>query len=251
MILKIGFLWFLLLVYCMYPADSLTVSFEKNSSISYGIETDFNTQYIWRGLSFNKGFIVQPSPWISFSNFTLSMWGNLPVNDINSADGNEIDFTAAYLYAFEDLSIEPSLNYYTYPDQEEAPSTAEGNLKAAYKIFESELYANLTLDILEYSGSFTSDFGIVHEISSNEKMNLVIDLNTGWGNKKFNQSYVNPDYMEGYLNYLSISVSSNYYLTNGIYIKPHIEHYRILSLVLKEVSGSSLFNFGFLVGAEF
>ncbi len=243
-----GLLWFFVLIPFIYASDTLNVSEEEN--ISYGIETDFTAQYIWRGLSYNKGFIVQPIPWISFSNVTLSIWGNFPGIEKNSAEGSEIDFTAAYLYEFEDLLFEPSINYYTYPGQEEAPPTAEGNLKAAYNIFESELYINFTLDFLEYPGSITSDFGIAHQFDVSDKLNFSIDLNTGWGNRKFNQAYINPESAEGSLNYISISFSSNYYLNEMIYIKPHFENFSIISEILKEVSGNSLWNFGIAIGAE-
>jgi hypothetical protein len=35
-----------------------------------------------------------------------------------------------------------------------------------------------------------------------------------------------------------------------IYIKPHFENFSIISEILKEVSGNSLWNFGIAVGAE-
>jgi len=243
-----GLLWFSLLVPLIYPSDTENISDDQN--ITFGIETDFANQYIWRGISYNKGLLVEPSPWISYSNFTLSIWGNLPAHDVNSAEGNEIDFTASYLKEFEDLSFEPSFNYYTYPGQEEAPPTGEGNLKISYKIFESEVYTNLTLDVVEYPGSACSDLGITHQFDLSDKFNFSLDLNTGCANKKFNRAYINPESAGNSFNYVALSISSNYYLNEIVYIKPHIENFIITSPDLKEISGNSLWNFGVTAGVE-
>jgi hypothetical protein len=248
MILKKGLFCFLLLISRLNPANDLNS--DENPSYSFGLETDFNSQYIWRGISFNKGFIIQPSPWISFSDFTLSIWGNFPLYDVNSYEGDEIDFCAAYLFSFESLSLETSLNYYNYPGQLEAPSTAEGNLKFSYKISGWDIYSNFNFDVLEYSGSFASDAGMSYEINLKETA-ISVDLNAGWAGRKFNQVYINPEYERSSINYLIISISANYYLTDQIYLKPHIEYCSILNAVLAEVSGNHLSNFGVLVGAEF
>jgi hypothetical protein len=113
-----------------------------------------------------------------------------------------------------------------------------------------ELYTCLTADILEYSGSFTYDFGVTREFKLSDELNFSIDFNTGCGNKKFTRTYINPEANKGSLNYAALTLSSSYYFNQNFYLKPHIENYRILSSILREISGNSLWNFGVAVGVE-
>lgn len=241
----------LLLTSFIYSADSVGVSIDKPSSISYGLENDFINQYIWHGISYNKGLILQPSAWISTNNISFSVWGNITQYDVNSSiKRNEIDFFVEYYHQFENLESESSLGYYIYPKQEDSPPTAEANLKLLYNIFELKLYTNLTVDVLEYTGSFSGEFGIVQEININDELNLFFDVNASVANGKFNETYIDSYYSHNSLNYLSFSLSSNYYFTDVLYIKPHFEYYHILNSALREISGNQLFNFGLLIGTE-
>ena len=148
------------------------------------------------------------------------------------------------------LELESSLGYYIYPKQEDSPPTAEANLKLLYSIIESKLYTNLTVDVLEYPGSFSGELGIIHEVNINDELNLFFDINASVANKKFNETYIDEFYSHNSLNYLSFSLSSNYYFTDVLYIKPHFEYYQILNSALKNMSGNHLTNFGILIGTE-
>jgi len=244
-------LFSLILTSFIHAADSISVSLYEPSSISYGIENDFLNQYIWHGISYNKGLILQSSAWISKDNISFSVWGNITSYDVNSAiKRNEIDFFVEYYNELENFELESSLGYYIYPKQEDSPPTAEANLKLLYNVFESKLYTNLTLDVLEYPGSYTGELGIIHEVNINDELNLFFDINASVANKKFNETYIDSYYSHNSLNYLSFSLSSNYYFTEVLYIKPHFEYYHILNSALKEISGNHLLNFGLLRGTE-
>jgi hypothetical protein len=244
-------LFSLILTSFIHSADSISVSQYEPSSISYGIENDFLNQYIWHGIIYNEGLILQPSVWISKDNISFSVWGNITSYDVNSAiKRNEIDFFVEYYNELENFELESSLGYYIYPKQEDSPPTAEANLKLLYNVFESKLYTNLTLDVLEYPGSFTGELGIIHEVNINDDLNLFLDINASVANKKFNETNIDSYYSHNSLNYLSFSLSSNYYFTDVLYIKPHFGYYHILNSALKEISGNHLLNFGLLIGTE-
>jgi len=248
--LKILFLFFI--SSRLFADDSTDVNDDESINFSYGIENDFVSQYIWRGVSYNEGNISQPSFWIEYSGFTFYTWASITVNDKNgNSKNNEVDFAAQYSHQFEDLNIEPSIAYYIYPNQIDAPPTAEANLKLAYPVFGFEIYSNVCLDILEYSGSLSGDFGFKKSIFENDYMNIALDLNTGWANKKFCEIYIDMnDDMETF-HFFSCSLAMDYYLSENIYIKPHIEYYYIFSPLLKSISGNNLTNLGLAVGVEF
>ena len=129
-------LFSLILTTFINAADSISVSQYEPSSISYGIENDFINQYIWHGISYNEGLILQPSAWISKDNITFSVWGNITSYDVKSSiKRNEIDFFVEYYNEFENLELEPSLGYYIYPKQEDSPPTAEANLKLLIVVY--------------------------------------------------------------------------------------------------------------------
>ena len=61
-----------------------------------------NSAYVWRGLTFNDGLVLQPSLDVSTGGFAVNVWGNLDIDDYNGAvdDGefSEVDLTASYTW---------------------------------------------------------------------------------------------------------------------------------------------------------
>ena len=233
-------------------ADSTEVVEDKSAVISFGFENDFNSQYIWRGLSYNEGHISQPSLWIEYSGFTFYTWASITFNDKNdNPKNNEVDFVAQYSHQYESILIEPSIAYYFYPNQTDAPPTSEANLKLAYPVFAFELYSNVCLDFLEYQGSLSGDFGLKKNLFENDDLNISGDLNTGWTNQKFNETYLGISDNSKIFHFINCSIEMEYYLSETIYLRPHIEYYYIFSPLLKSVSGNNLTNFGLAVGVGF
>jgi len=235
-----------------FAQDSTEIIAEEPEMFSYGFENDFITQYIWRGISYNEGFITQPSGWIEYNGFTFYTWASVTLNDKNgNPKGHEIDFVVQYVHQYESLQFEPSIAYYIYPNQEDAPPTAEANLKISYPVFDTELYTNICLDILEYPENLSGDFGLKKNLIENDVLSFAADLNTGWANKKFSETYIGISDGSEIFHFINCSIQMDYYLSENIYIRPHIEYYYIFSSLLKSVSGNSLTNFGLAIGVEF
>ena len=61
---------------------------------------DVNSAYVWRGITFNDGMVVQPSVDVAAGNFGLNVWGNLDADDyddsLDSGEFSEIDLTLTY-----------------------------------------------------------------------------------------------------------------------------------------------------------
>lgn len=246
-----GSLFFLLNI-AVFAADSTEVAEDEITKLTYGFENDFITQYIWRGISYNEGFILQPSVWIEYDGFTFYTWGSLTLNDKhNNPKNHEVDFAVQYSYQYEELFLEPSIAYYIYPGQEEAPPTAEANLKLAYTLLETEVYSNICLDVLEYPGSLSGDIGLKKSLFENDDVNFSADISTGWANKKFTENYIGESDETDLFNFVRFAIDAEYYVSENIYLKPHAEYFYIFSPVLKSVSGNNLTNFGLLFGVEF
>ena len=232
--------------------DSTEVVEDEITTLTFGFENDFITQYIWRGISYNEGFILQPSVWIEYEGFTFYTWGSVTLNDkYNNPKNHEVDFAVQYSYQYQELFIEPSIAYYIYPGQEEAPPTAEANLKLSYTLLKTEVYTNFCLDVLEYSGSLSGDIGLKKNLFENDDINFSADISTGWANKKFNETYIGDSDETDLFHFVRFAFEMEYYVTDNIYLKPHIEYHYNFSPLLKSISGNDLINFGLLFGAEF
>lgn len=84
------------------------------------VGADVNSAYVWRGLTFNDGLVVQPSVDVAHeSGLGLNVWGNFDVDDYDGAveDGefSEIDLTASYALPIEVVDLSVGYIEYLFP----------------------------------------------------------------------------------------------------------------------------------------
>ena len=242
---------------CDFQLNSFAqIQFEENDTeesmnVSFGFENDFVTRYIWHGLNYNHGLIHQPTVWVTFNDFTFYSWGSFTQHEAeNNIKNNEIDLAVQYSKQIDLLNIESSLTY-IYALLEGAPATTEAYLKVGYQVFESELFSDLTVDVMEYTGSLSGSIGISKNFYESDNLCISGILSIGWANKLFNENYIGTNKNVKPFNYTSLSAEATYYIYENFYIKPHLEYCYLLSPVLKQISGNSLENFGIGAGVEF
>ncbi|MCC7431788.1 hypothetical protein IT568_13180, partial [bacterium] len=138
-------------------------SFAQKESLSFGLETDLTSSYLWNGISYNDGLINQSSVWVSTNDFTLTTWTNYVLKDFDDRNKtNEIDLILAYEKEFGAITFEPSLLLYTYPKQTN-PTTAEFSLLLTYPLENFDVFTSFTSDFLEYKGTFYNTSGVAFE----------------------------------------------------------------------------------------
>jgi hypothetical protein len=219
------------------------------SEISYGGETDFNNKYIWRGIIFDEGFVIQPDVWVSYRNFTLGAWGNIAMHDIHhSGRLNEIDLSLSYEYSLLRCDIENSFMYYNYPHQSDSPATGEFFFGIGYPVGEFKLITNFTFDVVEYPGAIFVENGIEFNTPLIKEISLTSSLNLGWASRKFNETYVGVS--KTTMSMISVNLTLTCYPMDGLYLKPHIQLNKIIDkdLYVSLNRRSSLF--GLLIGWE-
>ena len=85
---------------------------------------DTNSAYVWRGLTFNDGLVLQPSLDVSTGGFAVNVWGNLDIDDYNGAvdDGefSEVDLTASYTWKLGPMDASLGAIEYLFPGGAEA-----------------------------------------------------------------------------------------------------------------------------------
>jgi hypothetical protein len=89
---------------------------------------DFNSAYVWRGITFNDGWVAQPSMTVEKGGFSFNVWGNYDIDDydgvVNDYDFSEIDLTVAYTFPSDTVQFTVGLINYLFPGTD-APSTTE------------------------------------------------------------------------------------------------------------------------------
>lgn len=80
---------------------------------------DVNSAYVWRGMTFNDGVVMQPSLDVAEGGFGLNVWGNLDVDDyddtLDSGEFSEIDLTMTYAIEAGPVGLTGGYIEYLFP----------------------------------------------------------------------------------------------------------------------------------------
>jgi hypothetical protein len=221
----------------------------EESEISYGAEMDFNDKYLWRGITYDDGFVLQPDVWISYRSFTFGIWGNVAAHGgRRSSKLNEVDLSLSYEYALLNLEIENSFMFYNYPNQSDSPPTGEFYFGIGYPIGDLKLVTNFSLDVVEYAGAFFSETGIEFNESLTKELSLNSSLILGWASRKFNEIYAGI--LKAAMNTISANIDFTYYPIAFLYLKPHVQVNQTIDKHLYGTLDKHSSVFGLLIGME-
>lgn len=224
---------------------------ESEKAVSYGFEADLNSSYIWRGIRFNEGFLVQPLAWVSAYGLTFTGWANVVASDkdpLVETGLDEIDLILEYGITLRTLEIVPSFTYYHYPE-DQSFNSGELAIKAVLPMGPVSLATDQIVDVMEYKGAYFGDAGIEYEREINSELSFSAYSYVAWASSKFNENYVGLS--KSALNYVTLGISFPYYVTEKFYLTPHAELYSIVDAELREYLDKSPANFGLRAGFEF
>ena len=167
----------------------------------------FVNKYVWRGILFTNGPVMQPSVTLGGGNFSFNVWASMDLNNANemAREFNELDFTLDYSFSVKNYSISLGAIPYTFPNTGFSSTT--------------ELYFSLGADVVlspsitvyrdidEADGTYVS-FGFGHSIPI-DVWNTSLDLSTalGWGSEKHNLFYYGVEKNAGTDIFLGASMS--------------------------------------------
>ena len=156
---------------CLMIAAILLAGVETLFAADAVLGVTGNSAYVWRGITFNDGGVLQPSLDVRKGGFGMNVWGNMDLEDdyneaLDSGQFSEIDLTLSYGFAIQSVSISFGYIEYLFPNAD-TPAGREIFTTAAieplkglslgialyYEIDEVEdYYANLNMS---YAYSFT------------------------------------------------------------------------------------------------
>jgi len=223
---------------------------EADEKFGYGVEADFVSRYVWRGIALSDGPVFQPSMWFSFYGATLSVWGNFVLNDeANQGQLNEVDFNLGYAYRYKNFFVGPLFLFYLYPNQDVA-ATGEGSVvlgfeKGPFKIFTAQL-----VDIVASPGAYFGLAGGSFEKDLHPKLSLKTSLGVGWANGEFNEA--NFGVPVAAANVFAWTLDLNWHFHEPLYLRPHMKVTTLLSGTLRDsVEDPTIVSGGLAVGVEF
>ena len=237
---------------------------EKSSSKSwtYGVESDFNSKYVWRSLAFSEGAVWQPSAFVGYAGLTFEIWSNFVLGkEPNRHQFNEIDYRLSYNYAIGDFTIAPAFTLYAYPNQDKvlSPATAEAEIQIAYAFGDFTLETTHFFDVKANTGGYVGEVGLQFEKEAGEGLTAAAAARLLFANAKFNSFYV-KDGLAGGISSLVLEAGLTYTFGGGFYVRPHLEFNSVLNSHLRAAIAVSertslrkpdLFNLGIAFGYSF
>jgi hypothetical protein len=166
-----------------------------------GFDAAFNSQYVWRGLTFTNAFVIQPDVYLSFSGFTVGAWANVETkkgtgaNDLSENGGArsgiaEIDLWAEYGRTTGNAAWKAGWILYTFNKKNAAFSNAfdthevYGQISLSGMPITPTLYASYDVDKVKglyvqpsvvygvrASPALTINLGVLAGISAGQEVN--------------------------------------------------------------------------------
>lgn len=185
---------------------------------------DANSAYIWRGLTFNDGFVLQPSIDVAANGFAVNVWSNFDLEDydgaVESGEFSEVDLTGSYTHKIGPINASVGVIEYLFPAG--ADST-------------SEVFAGLGMDVgagfsvsskLYYDFDQVDDFyvtaGVGYSYSINKPTTLGLSGTISYAGEDFAEYYAGGT-DSGFFNYL-LTASVKYMVTDALGIGANINY---------------------------
>lgn len=182
------------------------------------VGADVASAYVFRGNTFNDGFVLQPYMDVSGLPFDLGIWGNMDLEDmkgsLKSGEFSEIDIYVSYALPLGVDGLDVSVGYteYLYPgigggvdaDGNELQGEADGEASVTVGLTEVPLAPALTLAYGcagAVEQSLHAELGVEHTVELTEELGLDFGAVV---------AYEEPDSGESGFSYYTASLGLSY-----------------------------------------
>ncbi len=155
---------------------------------------DVNSAYVWRGLTFNDGFVLQPSMDVSHNGFAFNVWGNYDLNDyeplgIESGNFSEIDLTGSYAFKLGSVDASVGIIHYLFPELGADTSTTEVFAGLGYDLGGGFAISTKLYYDLDQVDDFYITAGLGYSYSINDKTTLGLSGLISYAGEDFTSFY--------------------------------------------------------------
>lgn len=185
---------------------------------------DTNSAYVWRGLTFNDGFVLQPSLDVVKDGFDVNVWGNFDLDDydgaVESGNFSEIDLSASYTHSFGPVDASLGLIEYTFPNGAHGTTEVFGGLSmdvgAGFSINTKVYYDFDQVD------DFYATVGAGYGYEINKETSLSLSGSVGYAGEDMAAFYAGGT-DGGFFNYL-LTASIKYMVTDALGVGASINY---------------------------
>jgi hypothetical protein len=192
---------------------------------------DANSAYVWRGLTFNDGFVLQPSMDVSANGFAFNVWANYDLDDYdNAVDDNEfseVDLTGSYAFTLGKVDTSVGIIHYIFPTTDATAAGADSSTTELFAGLGYDLGAGFALSTkVYYDFDQVEDFyvtaGLGYTYGINAKTTLGLSGTVSYAGEDFAGSYAGGT-DGGFFNYLLTS-SVKYMITDALGVAASINY---------------------------
>lgn len=238
-------------------SDSITTGSYKTeailtegSELTFCAEAEFCSSYIFRGIVLRDNFVMQPGITAYYKNFNAGVWSNFDSpGRTMPAELSEVDLFASHELNLHNFTIRNLAAIYFFSGIDNYPTTAEYTLGAAYTTRKVTFCTDITVDFMEYPGSFIAIHGITYENRISSKLYFNSSISISWAGSKYNE--VNTGLNKAAFDHLGIDLALTYYPAENFYMKSHFVFNRVIDAELHQYIGKQNSFFGILTGFTF
>jgi hypothetical protein len=220
------------------------------ADVAYGVESDFNARYVFRGLAYSRGPVGQSRAWLEASRLTLYAWTNLVLDPRHPLERlDEIDCGASFAQPVEGWLLEPAVDVFAYrgPSIVTPPSTVEASLRVSRSLGPVRMFVRQTLDVRSYPGAYFGEAGFASSRALSRRTAVAATVSLGWASARFNEAYVGV--AKGAANLVAAEVALSYAPSERFQLRPHLALTRVLDRELRgALAEPGILNFGLAVG---
>lgn len=235
------------------PIQPVRESPLEQVKFAWGVENDFRSSHVWRGLVISDQPVLQPEAWISVSGFTLDAWSNLTLRDTTEHTRPRImELSLQYEHNWRKLRIEPTLeaDFYRDPLNVESSKWVESSLRVSYPVGPLRVFTGQSFEVSDYRGAYFGEAGIEYERRLPKNIELEIIPSVGWASAKFNQA--NIGIAKAGFNLVAVEGELTYYVNKNLYMRPELGFSRIMDGQLRAAALHPTFlTFGLTFGVGF
>lgn len=192
---------------------------------------DANSAYVWRGLTFNDGFVLQPSMDVSANGFAFNVWANYDLDDYdNSVDDNEfseVDLTGSYAFKLGVVDASAGIIHYIFPTTDTTAAGADSSTTEVFAGLGYDLGSGFVISTKAYYDfdqveDFYVTAGLGYSYSINDKTTLGLSGTASYAGENFTESYAGGT-DSGFFNYL-LTTSVKYMVTEAVGVGANINY---------------------------
>lgn len=178
-----------LLLAVVQAADAQDTGADEPSGPVVSAQLDFFSRYVWRGLAWSQGPVLQPSVTVARGHFSATAWANFGLDRRDGTSFNEVDLVLSYEASSGKLGLEGCLQFFAYPNQADSPATGEAVVSLCYPVGSLTAYLSQASDFMHYRGAHYTEAGLRYDCALDTHTSLGLSGGVSAGSRKFNEVY--------------------------------------------------------------